>query len=124
MPEIAEIKKTGKDLGKMVGMLCPDAEPYTMASALFSTAIASAELVAGLSASVTAINSLLSTEAVAMTSALAAMGPAGWGRIAIGVGSMAISAGVVYTAMSMRMRADLSQPSESQRVAQMIGAIR
>ena len=69
------------------------------------------------------LNSVSSAEAAAETAVNAALGPIGWGKIALAVAAMGTVSALTYSIMAYTLRADLSTPSGTQAVTQSLGVI-
>ena len=80
-------------------------------------------IVSGISTVMQNINAVKAGQATAETAASMAMGPIGWGKIALALGAMTASAAVVGGFMHYTLKGNLSNPAELQGITQTIGAI-
>lgn len=96
----------------------------TMKGALAFDVLTNVYKVAGAASAIMgAKNTAQSAEVTALTSALAALGPVGWGRIALATGAMVTGAAVTTGILHMRMKASLSDPSGIEAVRQQLGEV-
>ena len=96
----------------------------TMKGALAFDVLSNAYKVAGVASSIMGVkNTAQSAEATALTSAMTALGPIGWGRIALATGAMVTGAAVTTGILHMRMKASLSDPSGVEAVRQQLGEV-
>lgn len=96
----------------------------TMKGALAFDLLSNVYKVAGVASSIMGVkNTAQTAEVTAMTSAMAALGPVGWGRIALATGAMVTGAAVTTGILHMRMKASLSDPSGVEAVRQQLGEV-
>lgn len=99
------------------------AETVSKASASFDI-LCNVYKVAGVASALMGTKNAMATEeAVALTSVFTAMGPAGWGRIALAGGAMATGYAVTSSILNRTIRGDLSNPSGIEAVRQQIGEV-
>ncbi len=96
----------------------------TAKAALAFDAVVNASKIAGTACALMGVrNSEATAEASAITAVKAALGPIGWGNIALAAGAAAATAALTGTLLHCRMRANLSQPSGVEAVKQAVGNV-